>query len=38
MGEDDDGNQDMMDSEMAQQLKHLNDDEDGDEGEGDDDD
>ena len=27
-----------MDSEMAQQLKHLNDEEEGDEGEGDDDD
>lgn len=39
MGGDEDENQDLMDSEMAQQLKHLNDDdEDGDEGEGDDDD
>lgn len=38
MGEDEDGDQDLMDSEMAQQLKHLNDEEEGDDGEGDDDD
>lgn len=31
MGEEEDGDQDLMDSEMAQQLKHLNE-------EGDDDD
>lgn len=38
MGEEEDGDQDLMDSEMAQQLKHLNDEEEGDDGEGDDDD